>query len=240
MNIKQFFGWGLAALLVVQVAATAAAELAATTAASSSPFPAYKPPLRGAPASRVGGGSRGADSGGAPRIAVLAPDHTGLTTQTQPDLYWYLSKPVATKLEITVINDQAVQPLVEKKLDTPTRAGIQRLRLKDLGIQLKPGIEYRWFVGMVTDPQQRSNDVIASGTIMRSETPSTLTQKLAQADKRAVPFIYAEEGYWYDAIATISDLIAANPGDAVLRQQRAALLEQAGLDEAARFDLAKP
>ena len=116
----------------------------------------------------------------------------------------------------------------------------QRLRLKDLGIQLKPGIEYRWFVGMVTDPQQRSNDVIASGTIMRNEAPSTLTQKLAQSDKRAVPFIYAEEGYWYDAIATVSDLIAANPGDAALRQQRATLLEQAGLDEAARFDQAKP
>lgn len=240
MNIRQFSGWGLAALLVVQVAATAAAEIAATTAASSSPLPAYKPPLRGAPASRVGGGSRGADSGGAPRIAVLAPDHTGLTTQTQPDLYWYLSKPVATKLEITVINDQAIQPLVEKKLDTPTRAGIQRLRLKDLGVQLKPGIEYRWFVGMVTDPQQRSNDVIASGTIMRNEAPPALMQKLAQADKRSVPFVYAEEGYWYDAIATISDLIAANPGDAALRQQRVALLEQAGLDEAARFDSAKP
>lgn len=240
MNIRQFSGWGLAALLVIQIAATAAAELAATTAASSSPFPAYKPPLRGAPASRVGGGSRGVDSGGAPRIAVLAPDHTGLTTQTQPDLYWYLSKPVATKLEITVINDQAIQPLVEKKLDTPTRAGIQRLRLKDLGVQLKPGIEYRWFVGMVTDPQQRSNDVIASGTIMRNEAPPALTQKLAQADKRNVPFIYAEEGYWYDAIATISDLIAANPGDAALRQQRAALLEQAGLDEAARFEQARP
>lgn len=239
MNIKQFFSWLLVAtLLVAHVAAVA--EIAATMAAPLSATPIYKPPLRGAPASRVGGGSRGEDSGGMPRIAVLAPDHTGLTAQEQPDLYWYLSKPVATKLEITIINDQAIQPLVEKKLDTPTQAGIQRLRLKDLDIRLKPGIEYRWFVGMVTDPQQRSNDVIASGTIMRNEVPEALAKKLAGTDKRAVPFIYAEEGYWYDAIATLADLIAANPDDAALRQQRASLLEQAGLDEPARFEKARP
>lgn len=235
MNIKQVSCWALAALLfVAHIAIPAAAEI------SSSLVPVYKPPLRGAPASRVGGGSRGIGSDAAPHIAVLAPDHTGLTTQEQPDLYWYLSKPVATRLEITVTDDQAIQPLLEKKLDTPKQAGIQRLRLKDLGVHLKSGVEYRWFVGMVNDPQQRSNDVIAGGTIMRNEASAALTQKLAGAERRNVPFIYAEEGYWYDAIATISDLIAAHPGDAGLLRQRAALLEQAGLVEPARFDKAKP
>lgn len=240
MTIKQLSGLVLSVLVFAQFAVAAAAEISSTTVAPTSPVPTYKPPLRGAPASRVGGGSRGVDSGGAPRIAVLAPDHTGLTAQEQPDLYWYLSKPVATKLEITVINDQAIQPLVEAKLDTPTQAGIQRLRLRDLRIHLKPGIEYRWFVGMVADPRQRSSDIIASGTIMHNVPPPDLMQKLAKADKRAMPFIYAEEGYWYDAIATISELIAANPGDAAARRQRAALLEQAGLDEPARFDSPRP
>lgn len=234
MNSKQFSGWALALLLGAHVVGAAAAD-----AASPASIPTYKPPLRGAPASRVGGGSRGADSGAAPRIAVLAPDHTGYTTQEQPNLYWYLSKPVATRLEITVINDQSVQPLLEQKLETPSQAGIQRLRLKDFGIRLKPGIEYRWFVGLVADPQQRSNDVIASGTIQRNEPTPALLAKLAKAGKPGIPFVYAEEGIWYDAITSISELIAANPKDAALRQQRAALLEQAGLDEAAGFDKLK-
>ncbi len=236
MNIKQFSGWALAFLLSAHIVGAVAADVAA---AATSSIPTYKPPLRGAPASRVGGGSRGSDSGSAPRIAVLAPDHTGYTTQEQPNLYWYLSRPVATRLEITVINDQSVQPLLEKKLETPTQAGIQRLRLKDLGIKLKPGIEYRWFVGLVADPQQRSNDVIASGTIQRSEPSPALLEKLAKADKPGIPFVYAEEGIWYDAITSISELIVANPRDAALRQQRAALLEQAGLEEVAGFDKLK-
>lgn len=234
MNTKQFSAWALAVLLGAHMIGAVAAD------ATPTPVPTYKPPLRGAPASRVGGGSRGADSGAAPQIAVLAPDHTGYTTQEQPNLYWYLSKPVATRLEITVINDQSIQPLLEKKLEIPTQAGIQRLSLKELGVRLDSGIEYRWFVGLVTDPQQRSNDIIASGTIQRNEATPALREKLAKADKQAVPFVYAEEGYWYDAIASISELIAANPKDASLRQQRAALLEQAGLDEPARLDKARP
>jgi hypothetical protein len=228
VNTKQLSAWALAFLLGTHIPASVAADATST--------PTYKPPLRGAPASRVGGGSRGADSAGAPRIAVLAPDHTGYTTQEQPNLYWYLSKPVATRLEITVINDSSVQPLLEKKLETPIQAGIQCLRLKDLGIKLKPGVEYRWFVGLVADPLQRSNDIIASGTIQRNEPSPALLEKLSRADKQSIPFIYAEEGIWYDAITSISESIAANPKDMSLRQQRAALLEQAELNEPASFD----
>jgi len=41
----------------------------------------YVPPSRGAVGARTGGGTRGQTS--APRIAVLAPDHVGLTTRAQ-------------------------------------------------------------------------------------------------------------------------------------------------------------
>lgn len=235
MNIKQCFGWILALLLGAQITVAVAAEVAAS-AASTPPIPTYKPPLRGAPSSRVGGGSRGGSSGDAPRIAVLAPDHTGYTTEEQPSLYWYLSKPVATRLEITVTDDQSVQPLLEKKLETPARAGVQRLRLKDFGIRLKPGVEYRWFVGLVADPSQRSNDIISSATIERHEPTPALKEALAKSEPQAVPSVYAAEGYWYDAITSISDLIDAHPKDQALRRQRAALLEQVGLGEAARPD----
>lgn len=220
------------ALIGLALALSASGSVAAE---QDSKVPVYKPPLRGAPASRVSGGSRGIGDE-TPRLAVLAPDHTGLTTQEQPTLYWYITHPVATRLEITVINEQTIQPLLEKKLNTPARAGIQKLSLKDFGLSLKQGIEYRWFVGLVNDPQQRSSDIIASGTIQRTPMPQGLKDKLAGADRKRTPFIYAEEGYWYDALDAISGLISAHPGDRELHEQRAALLEQAGLEEAAKFD----
>ena len=53
---------------------------AATTTAT---VPIYKPPLRGAPGGRVGGGTRG--SGREVFVlTVLAPDHSALTVSEQP------------------------------------------------------------------------------------------------------------------------------------------------------------
>ena len=47
----------------------------------------YHPPLRGAPAGRIGGASRGGAPGVAlPALEVLAPDHVGLTAREQPTL----------------------------------------------------------------------------------------------------------------------------------------------------------
>ena len=48
--------------------------------------------------------------------------------------------------------------------------------------------------------------------------------------------VYAEAGLWYDAIMAISELIEADPTNAELRQQRAALLEQVALPGVAAHD----
>ena len=197
--------------------------------------PEYKPPMRGAPASRVGGGTRGIGDD-APRVIVLSPDHTGLTVSEQPSLYYFVSRPARAKLEVTVINDQAVQPLLERDLPAPTSPGIHRLSLKDYNINLKPGIEYRWFVGLVVDEKQRSNDVIASGTIQRVEASDKVKGVAAGAPRYLV---LASEGIWYDTIDELSRAIDASPGDASLRRSRTALLEQVGLEEIAKFERAR-
>lgn len=195
----------------------------------------YTPPMRGAPASRVGGGSRGVGDN-LPKLLVLAPDHTGITVSEQPVLYWYVSKPSVAHFEVTVINDQMVEPIVSKDFELPASSGIQSLRLADFGVKLKKGIEYRWYVSLITDPDQRSNDIIASGTIQRIDPSPELRAKLSGADKASIPKIYAESGIWYNALASVSDLIDEKPGDPILREERADLLEAVGLGEAASAD----
>jgi hypothetical protein len=188
--------------------------------------------MRGAPAARIGGGTRGI-GGVALELVVLAPDHTGLTTKEQPTLYWYVSEPVPSKLEVTLINDENIDPELEEVVATPGSAGIQSIDLAKTGAKLEPGLEYRWFVSVVADPGQRSNDIVASGTIQRMMPDGVLKAKIAGADDRALVRIYAEGGVWYDAIDTLSRLIEKSPEDAALLQQRAALLEQVGLQVAA-------
>ena len=228
MNRGNVLG-SFALLLLSATSAAMAAETKATADANKTTVEAkagagsaggftYRPPMRGAPAARIGGGSRGVGDATL-ELVVLAPDHTGLTTKEQPTLYWYVSKPVAAHLEVTVIND----------------AGIQSLDLAKAGTKLKPGVEYRWFVSVVADPSQRSNDVVASGTIQRITPDSGFQRRIAAADEASLAGIYADAGIWYDSIDTLSRMIEKSPNDSALREQRAALLEQVGLHSAADY-----
>ena len=200
----------------------------------SATVPVYKPPPRGAPGGRVGGGTRGTDQ--TFTLSVLAPTHTGQTLQEQPVLYWYLSKAISSPIEFTLADD-GIKPLVETQIKPPFQPGVQKVRLADYGVHLVPGKLYKWFVTLVVDPDRRSKDVLAGGAIERVASPEALAAKLPSDDKRKAAFAYAESGIWYDAIATLSDLVEAAPQDKALHQQRASLLEQAGLAEIAEYDL---
>jgi uncharacterized protein DUF928 len=200
---------------------TATAPMAAT--------PVYKPPLRGAPGGRVGGGTRGAPGRDTFTLSVLAPDHSGLTVSEQPPLYWFISGDISLPVEVTIADPNGTQPLLEKQVSTPVKRGVQRFSIAEHGVKLAPGIPYRWSVTVVPDPNRRSRDILASGTIERVEPPAGLEAKLQGASKENLAFLYAEAGIWYDALAAISDLIANSPNDAGLLRQREALLAQAGL-----------
>ena len=241
MKLYTLFGGLVPGLLIAASSALAAGPAAPgandTTvqakpdSASTGGF-SYRPPMRGAPAARIGGGTRGIGDMTL-ELVVLAPDHTGLTTKEQPTLYWYISKPVASRLEVTVINDQAIDPALEEEVNAPTHAGIQSIDLAKAGVKLKPGVEYRWFVSAIADPDQRSNDVVASGTIERITPDAALKSKIAGADDQSLARVYAQAGVWYDTIDTLSRMIEKSPNDSALRQQRAALLEQVGLKSVA-------
>jgi hypothetical protein len=197
----------------------------------------YTPPLRGAPLTRVGGGTRGV--GNVLAVNVLAPGDTGLTTQEKPTIYWFASQPVDKPVEITITSTESLQdaakPVFEITLQPPLAKGIHAFRLADHGVALKPGVEYQWFVAVVRNPAQRSNDVLSGGTIKRV-TDSPVQAQVKQASPAQLPALYAESGIWYDAIDQLSTQISANQSDRQLRERRAALLEQVGLKEAAAFD----
>jgi Domain of Unknown Function (DUF928) len=195
----------------------------------------YTPPKRGAPGGREGAGTRGLQT--LPILAVLTPkDHTGLTVQEQPVLYWYLSQETQHPVDLILTDRQSVKPLLETRLHPPLQPGIQLVRLADYNIRLAPGVAYKWSVSLVTDPTQHSRDIVTAGTIERIDLPDKLRSQLVQADKRTSARLYAMAGLWYDTIATLSELIDAVPQDALLRQQRATLLDQEGLTEAAAYD----
>jgi hypothetical protein len=203
----------------------------ATSAPASVGVPVYKPPLRGAPGGRVGGGTRGTVGRDLFVLTVLAPDHSAHTVSEQPTLYWYISGDTTLPVEVTIIDPNGTAPLLEKAIPSPVTRGVHGISLADHGVKLAPNIAYRWSVTVVPDANRRSRDILSSGVVERVAPPAELAEKVAKARKEQLPFIYAEAGMWYDALATISTLVAGAPNDATLRQQRAALLAQVGVPE---------
>jgi len=197
----------------------------------------YVPPEISFPGRRIGAGTRG--MGRQASLQILAPDHLAYTTEEQPTLYWYLAEPTTTRIDFTIRDETSVEPLADVTLPQPAQAGVQAVRLADHGVRLRIGMNYHWFVSLVTDPERRSRDFTVGAWISRREADPSLRGRLTAAGGRE-PSVYAESGLWYDAIAALSSRIAAAPRDAALRQHRAALLEQAGLSEVAAYDLAAP
>ena len=193
------------------------------------------PPLIGAPGGLVGGSSRGTGNDGV-ILSVFAPDHTGLTVQEQPSLYWYLSKSTTYPVELTIIDDQAIQPLLETRISTPVQPGVQRVQLAEYGVRLSSGVQYQWFVALVLDPDRRSKDIIVSGAIKRVELPEGLRAQLTGASTADAPRLYAAAGLWYDALSALSDLLDTAPHDPLLRRQWASLLEQGDWPAIGRYE----
>jgi hypothetical protein len=204
-------------------------------AAQGEDLPVYRPPIRCAPAGRLAAGTRGPDDA-LPDVAFLGPGHVGLSLSDQPVLYWFLSRTSEAPVELTVIAAEAIHPLLEIRLAPPVSPGIHPLHLSRHGIRLKAGVTYRCFVALIQDPDRRSRDIMADGFIQLAECQRSVQARLDEAEPRRKPFILAEEGLWYDALQAIMELINADPHDAAARRQRAALLRQVGLREAAEYD----
>ena len=223
----------IAALGAAMAFAQQAPAPAAAPSAAAPPVE-YKPPVRGAPKVRVGGSTRSAAR--ELSLAVVAPDHTGLASTDQPELFWYVSQAVKTPLEFTLIAGDAIDPLVEKALPPVGEAGIQRIRLADLGVKLKPGDEYQWSISFVADATSRSKDTVASGRVRVAAVPAELASQVAGAGPTRSYAVYAGAGYWYDALAMLRRQIAERPKDAALLAAQQSLLEQVGLTEVARYE----
>jgi hypothetical protein len=190
----------------------------------------YRPPRRGSARARIGGGTRGLSK--TPHVQVLAPDHIGLTTRSQPVLAWFVSATTDQRIDFTLTRRDAIEPLVEKTLSPPARAGVQLVALSDFDVELEPAAVYEWSIAIVVDPEERDRDVFVSGAIERADESSPLTTDLASMESHRA---FALHGIWYDAIADLSQSIATADSKSQ-RLERAQLFEQVDLGEAAKFE----
>lgn len=207
---------------------------AAASSTSKGGLFSYVPPVKGAPAARVGGASRGGE-GTQPVVEVLVPDHVGLALSATPTLYWFLSGPSPHPLEISLLADDADEPALRLTRPGPQKAGIHALSLARQGQRLEAGKTYDWVVALVADPDQRSLDIVAHGAVQRVARPPEGLGALEGLGPRERAARLAGAGLWYDALEALSQ--AVDQGTAS-RAERGQFLAQVGLSEAATHEQA--
>jgi hypothetical protein len=136
---------------------------------------------------------------------------------------------VVAHIEFALIDDEAIDPLLEVETGEVKVTGVQHLNLADHNIRLEPGVPYQWSVALVMNEDSRSTDVMASGVIERVEPDKAVSSRIAGSQGMELVAAYANAGIWYDALDTISSMIASSPQDQELVAIRATLLDQVGL-----------
>ena len=185
----------------------------------------YKPPMLGRPTCRIGGGTRGASYKGLSLIA-LAPEHAALTAKPQPSLCWYLSTATELNIELTINDKKKVSPLLEQSLGKVEKPGISCVNLSAFNITLQPDTEYQWFVAVVTNPDERSKDIVSGGGIKFVAPDRQLADKLGSLQGGALAEDCAENSYWYDAVETMVNLEKKEPANQMYKAMREDLLQQ--------------
>ncbi|MDM8558164.1 DUF928 domain-containing protein [Candidatus Parabeggiatoa sp. HSG14] len=164
---------------------------------------------------------------------ALVPEQTGLTSRSQPKLYWYISEPVDTDFLLTVKpvanakKRRRVRALVDDmELSFAVDKGIHALSLAEYGVKLREGVEYEWTLSLVCDVYNLSLNRTVGGGIKYISPAPTLANRIQQTSQSKLPYLYAKNNLWYDAV----DLLATQN----LNRVMADLLKQVNLDEVAR------
>ncbi len=194
-------------------------------------IPVYKPKVMGAPTRRVGGGSRGLCDAGKVNtsLTVLASIYTGTTSTTQPNVYWSISEDISKPIEVT-LNTTGFPPVkvFESVINAP-KAGIHAINFKQQNITLEAGTEYELSLALICNADDRSADIGANSAIQYEPPSSSLSEKLAGVQEMQRPFIYAQAGFWYDAIDSVLNLVGNEPSNAKYSKWRDALLQNVNL-----------
>lgn len=150
----------------------------------------FVPPAEGAPASRVGAGTRSLFAEGS-RTTLLLPAGGGLTTEPQPFLVWHLAEGFAGAMQVEIADTAPGGRAAGRRLEGRFRPGFHALDLARSEMELAPGRIYRWSVILIERGSDRVADR-AEGLVERVAAPPG-------ADLRAV----AAAGLWFDALAMV-------------------------------------
>ncbi|MEA5575681.1 DUF928 domain-containing protein [Anabaena sp. UHCC 0451] len=216
--MNKFFlsGFLLLAVLTGQIAAVQAQQTSSG---------GFVPPPGGAPKTTVGGGSRPAESAclqnstaTTQKLTLLSPsNYIGLTKSDRPTVLIQLPPTTAKNLELSLF-DQQIQGIYQTVIAVNSASGIMALQMPKTAPALLANKPYYWTVALVCNPSDRTEDLVAGAWIKYVEPSTDLKQQLIKATVVQRINLYAENGFWYEAIKKLVELQQAEPNSPALAQ----------------------
>jgi hypothetical protein len=197
------------------------------------------PPQRGIPGNRTSAASRDSCPNVERPLTALAPEYRanpidrvwGLTSVERPTLLFYIpyAKPAIQDISFTIQDESDptnTKVVYQNPAIAPTATpGVMRLVLPTSSPALAPNKVYHWFLTLNMGCRKGQRPIFVDGWIQRAQIDANLRDRLERATPAAKVSLYAENGLWYDAIATLASLRATKPQDTTLAQDWQSLLD---------------
>jgi Domain of Unknown Function (DUF928) len=195
------------------------------------------PPRKDAPRSgTAGGGSRpaiacaGATKGATTKtLTALSPGkHVGLSHKERPVFFVYLPKTSAQEAEFSLF-DAKMNGIYQTNMSVANTEGVIAIQLPSAP-SLAKNQPYYWSFALTCNPDDRTEDLVVGGWVEHTQLTASLQEQLLSSTAVERISLYAKNGYWYDAVATIIELQHTQPKNSQLAQTWNELLTSVGLN----------
>ncbi|WP_016948931.1 DUF928 domain-containing protein [Anabaena sp. PCC 7108] len=191
---------------------------------------------KGSPQKTGGGATRGIcqqveNSSPQPILTALIPaTEKELTVAAYPTVLVKISESVTRKAELTLWDGEG-NGIYQTIVDLTATPGITSFKIPKAAGALAVGKQYKWNLALICDPEERQRDIVLEGRLERVELSSALNSSLATASPLEKAQLYAQNGLWYDTVATLADLKRSLPQNTQIGAEWHELLQSVGLTE---------
>ncbi len=202
----------------------------------------FRPPRRGLPGRREGGGTRDplACIQGKPAqlTAVIPQTNLGLTTAAYPRFFWFMPKTSPrvkyAEFTLTAVNEnlEDTTPVYTSTFRISGTPGIASLALPaDATIPpLEMNKDYRWSVSILCNPNNSKQNITVTGWVQRVAPGAEFAGQLARSSSHDRAALYAKNGYWFDTLTILAAEHCAKPNDSALATSWSELMKSVNLE----------
>jgi Domain of Unknown Function (DUF928) len=236
----------ISALSLVLTQDFTASVLAAQKNSVSQKSTTFQPKRSGTPRKgTAGGGSRPAQEAclsnqsikSGKLIALTPSNSTGFTEKDRPNFFVYLPQTSAKMAEFSLF-DEHMNGVYQNNIPVNNQR-LQSINLTSNTSVLIKNKPYYWTYALICNEGDRTQDWVVGGWVERRDVSRSLQKKLSNASRSQQVSLYAENGFWYEALSSLVEMHKYKDNNHTFNEIWKILLKSEGIDKTLQSDSGK-